>query len=309
MEPPAEGRVDLVRRGLSPRVSDGARGIVYIAIAVFLFGAFNTVMKAFADDFPPTQLIFFRGLFGLLPLFVLLALDERRFANLRSANPRLQVARALSAFIANVLVVVSYQFMPLADAVAIAYAAPIFVTALSVPLLGERVGVHRWSAVLVGFLGVLLVAQPDSGVVDVGAIFAVAGTFSYALCNITTRRLGAVDAPMTTMLWSTMLYTAFGALTLPWAWTTPTPAQIPGLMAMGCIATGGMFFYVRAYKYAEAGKLAPFDYTAMGWAALFGFLVWGEIPQLMTWLGIAVIALSGLYIVHRETVRRRGAAT
>jgi drug/metabolite transporter (DMT)-like permease len=110
------------------------------------------------------------------------------------------------------------------------------------------------------------------------------------------------------MLWSTGLYAVFGAATLPWVWVTPTLTQLPVLMLMGCIATAGMFFFVRAYKYAEAASLAPFDYMAMGWAALFGFVFWGEIPQATAFVGIGVIAVSGLYIVHREAMRRRAVA-
>ena len=293
------------RRASGRQLDNTARGVACVVVAVFLFAVMNTLFKSLSSSFAPTQLVFFRAFFGFLPLFVLVGLDSRGWRNIVSAAPKTQVVRAGSAFIANALIVLSYRFMPLADAVAIGYAAPIFVTVLAAPILAEHVGRDRWAAVLIGFGGVLLVARPSSGLIDPGALFAIAGTFCYAICIIATRRLGAADAPLTTMLWSTALYVVFGATTLPWVWTTPTLAQLPALVMIGCLATAGMFFFVRAYRYAEAASLAPFDYMAMGWAVVFGFVVFGEVPQPGAVVGIAVIVATGLYIVHRESRRRR----
>ena len=292
----------------TPALSPTARGILCILTAMAFFSVFNVLLKQLSGQFAPSQLVFVRGLVGLLPLAALLALDGGGTKVLVSSRPKLQALRAFSAFLANVLMVTSYRYMPLADAVAIGYAAPVFVTALSVPLLGERVGRHRWAAVLVGFLGVLLVARPGSGLIDPMAGFAVLGTFCYAICIITTRQLGDSDAALTTMIWSTGLFAVFGALTLPVVGTVPAWADVPWLASLGFVATAGMFFFVRGYQYAEAGAVVPYEYTAMIWAAAFGFLIFGEVPQGTTFLGIAVIALSGLYILHRERLRRRYAA-
>jgi len=285
------------------------RGVACILVAVFLFSVFNAILKWLSGDYGPTQLVFFRGLFGLLPVVLILAHDGGGPKRLVSARPGLQVLRAVSAFVANVLFVLSYRAMPLADAVAIGYAAPIFVTALSVPLLSERVGAHRWAAVVVGFLGVVLVARPGDGVWNPAALLAVGGTLSYAICIIATRQLRTYDRTVTTMFHSTGLYVLLGAVTLPFVWVTPSWPDLLLLTVMGCVAGGGMFFFVQAYRFAEATAVAPFDYTAMAWAMLFGFALWGEVPRWTSFAGIAIIILSGLYIVHREAVtarRRRG---
>lgn len=304
--------VDPARRDAPGRLalSPAARGIAFLITAVALFAVFNVLLKHLADRFAPSQLVFIRGLVGLLPLAALLALDGGGRRVLISSRPWLQVIRALSAFLANVLMVTSYRFMPLADAVAISYAAPIFVTALSVPLLGERVGWHRWAAVALGFVGVLLVARPGQGVIDPMAGVAVLGALCYAVCILATRELGGRDAALTTMLWSTGLFAVFGALTLPVVGTAPAWSEVPLLGLSGLVATAGMFFFVRAYREAEASTVVPFEYTAMIWAAAFGFLVFGEVPRPTTLAGIAVIAGSGLYILRRETrIRRAGPAT
>jgi drug/metabolite transporter (DMT)-like permease len=252
------------------------------------------------------QIQFFRGLFGLLPL-LLIALLRRESLHFQSRRPWLQVARAALGIGSTVLFVLAYRQMQLADAVAIGYAAPIFVTALSVPLLREKVGLHRWSAVAVGFAGVLIVAQPGTGVVQEAALLAVAGTLLYALMIIATRRLGGCDSVLTTMLFSTVLYIVLTAPVMPFVWVRPSVLEFAGLGAIGLIAGLGMFLFVEAYRLAPAAVVAPFDYTAMGWAALFGYLFWAEVPQTTTMLGISVIAAAGLYIVHRERVRGSGA--
>jgi len=288
-----------------PALSPAARGIACLLMAVALFAVFNVLLKHLAATFPPSQLVFVRGLVGLAPLAVLLALDGGGRRVLISSRPWLQVIRAASAFLANVLMVTSYRFMPLADAVAISYAAPIFVTALSVPFLGERVGRHRWAAVAVGFLGVCLVARPGQGLIDPMAGVAVLGALCYAICILATRELGGRDAALTTMIWSTGLFAVFGALTLPVVGTPPAWSDLPLLGLSGLVATAGMFFFVRAYREVEAAVVVPFEYTAMIWAVAFGFLVFGEVPQPTTVAGIAVITGSGLYILHRETRSRR----
>ncbi|RDD63700.1 DMT family transporter [Ferruginivarius sediminum] len=300
---------------LHARTADGTRpyalpdgGVALVAFAVVLFSVYNALTKWLAADYDPLQIVFFRGLFGLLPVALILLWHGGGTAVLRSRRPGVQVLRAVLALAANICFILSYRAMPLADAVAIGYAAPIFVTALSVPMLSERVGVHRWSAVLVGFLGVLLVARPGVGVFEPAALLAIFGTLLYALSIIATRRLGTLDAAITTMAHSTSLYVIICALALPFVWVTPTWTDLAFFLALGLVGGVGMFCFVQAYRMAEATKLAPFDYTAMVWATIFGFAIWGEVPTLWSVAGISVIAGSGLYIVHREHVTRRTAA-
>ena len=190
----------------------------------------------------------------------------------------------------------------------IGYAAPIFVTMLSVPLLGERVGPARWAAVAVGFLGVLLVARPGQGLVDPAALLAILGAVFYALCLVVTRKLAAHDDPECTMLHSTGFYAVACALALPFVWVAPGWGDLGLFLALGLVAGCGMYLMVAAYRHADAAAIAPFDYLSMAWAALFGFLIWGEVPGVWSVAGIVVIALSGLFIVRREQIAARRAA-
>lgn len=299
LRPPSEG---------VESVTANDRGIACILAAVLLFSVYNAIAKWLAVDFNPLQIVFFRGLFGLLPVGLILLHDGKGVRQLVSRRPGLQLVRATTGLLSNVCFILSYRSMPLADAVAIGYAAPIFVTALSVPLLSERVGMHRWSAVVVGFLGVVLVARPGSGAFQLAALLAIAGTLAYSICIITTRRLGAVDASVCTMVHSTTFYALASALALPVVWTTPGWGELTLFALLGCVAGCGMYLFVQAYRFAPAATIAPFDYTAMAWAMLFGFLIWGEVPDWNSLAGITVIVASGLYIFRRETLAARAKA-
>lgn len=284
-----------------------ARAIAFMLASVFLFSVFNATAKWLAAGYDPFQIVFFRGLFGLLPVALLFVHERAGPSRLISRRLDLQLLRAGTALGANICFILAYRSMPLADAVAIAYAAPIFVTILSVPLLSERVGVHRWSAVAVGFLGVLLVAQPGVGVFDPAALFAITGTLLYALMMIVTRRLGQIDPTVCTMAHSTVLYVLACGLALPFVWVTPSWADLALFLVLGFVSGAGMFCFMQAFREGEAATIAPFDYTAMAWAILFGFLIWGDVPGWITLAGICVIVMSGLYIMRRERVRHRSA--
>lgn len=277
------------------------RGIYLVLAAVVLFASYNAIAKWLVSDYSPAQIIFFRGLFGLLPLAAF-AYGAGGWPALRSQRPALQLVRAILALASNICFILAYRTMPLADAVAIGYAAPIIITALSVPLLAERVGLHRWSAVVVGFFGILVITQPGSGLFGHGALFAIMGTILYALSIIATRRLAGCDSTACTACFSTIFYVAACSLALPLVWVTPDWGDLGFFAALGLVAAFGMVLFVHAYRFAPASTLAPFDYAAIAFAALFGYLVWDEVPGLSTLAGVAIVCASGLYILRRESV-------
>ena len=282
-------------------------GIALVAAGVLVFSAYNALGKWLAADYSPWQIMFFRGLFALLP-FAAFALATRATAVLRSRQPGMQVLRAAFGFGANLCFIFAYREMPLADAVAIGYAAPIFIVVLSVPLLSERVGPRRAAAALVGFVGVLLITQPGGGVFSAGALYALGGTLCYSLLVISTRRLGMHDNVFCTVIYSSGLYALACLVVLPLVWVTPDMLDAGLLVATGLLGGTGMYLFVQAYRHADAAVLAPFDYTAMLWAALFGFLLWGEIPAPAAIAGMAIIAGAGLFLMHHERMRRFRAA-
>jgi drug/metabolite transporter (DMT)-like permease len=290
-------------RPVAGHLDQPVTGVALVLLAVLVFSSYNALGKWLAATYSPWQIMFYRGLFALLP-FVVYAVAARGPAVLRSRQPALQLLRGVLGFAANLCFIFAYREMALADAVAISYAAPIFIVALSLPLLAERVGPRRALAAVAGFLGVLLVSQPGGGLLSPGVLYALAGTLSYALMVIATRRLGARDDALCTVAHSSAIYAGAGLLALPQVWVSPTGIEGALLVGTGLLGGTGMYLFVQAYRRADAALLAPFDYTAMLWAAAFGYLIWGEVPAPLAVAGMAVIAGSGLYLGRLAQARR-----
>lgn len=277
-------------------------GIAFAIAGVLLFSTYSALTKWLAADYSTWQILFFRGLSGCLP-FVAWAIVAGGTDMLRSRQPRMQIMRAMLGLGANAFFIAAYREMPLASAVAIGYAAPVFVVVLSVPLLSERVGMRRAGAAVVGFAGVLLIARPGNGLLSAGAVYALAGTLCYALVIIVTRRLGTSDKAICTVVYSCGIYALASTPMLPGVWVTPNPIDTGLLIATGLLGGLGMLLFAHAYRHAEAVVLAPFDYTAMVWTSLFGFVLWNEVPAPTAVVGMAVVAASGLFLMHHERMR------
>ena len=202
----------------------------------------------------------------------------------------------------------AFALMPLADVVAISLSAPIFITALSVPLLAERVGPRRWAAVTVGFVGVLIMVRPSAAVISEPAVFLpLAGAVLYALALIAMRKLGATERAPTTVFYFTLACTAMSALAQPFVWRTPDLAGFTLLVCVGLLGGSAQLLMTQALRLAPAAVVAPFDYSALVFSIGYGFLFWGEVPDWMLLAGAVIVVASGLYILHRETLRRRTA--
>ena len=197
------------------------------------------------------------------------------------------------------------RHLPLAEAISIAFAAPLFVTALSVPILGERVGPRRWAAVAAGFLGVMIMTRPGAEAFRPEALYILAAALCYALTMLVTRRLARSDTTPAIMLSGICVSLVVSGLALPFGRRTPLGLDLWLFVLLGLVGSVGMYFMTQAYRYAPAAVVAPFDYTALIWATAIGWLVWHELPGANVWLGAAVVIASGLYIIHRETRARR----
>ncbi|HEV2676005.1 MAG TPA: DMT family transporter [Aliidongia sp.] len=278
-------------------------GIASMLLAVLLYGVMDALIKYQAERYPVIEVVFFRSLFALLPLGVLI-LRGGGWKALATRQPRLQAARAVIGFVSVVCFFEAFALMPLADVVAIGFAAPLFITALSVPLLGEQVGWRRWSAVLAGFAGVLIMVRPGSSLFGAAAGIALLATLSYALSIITIRRLSATDGNAPTVASFTCLSVLISGLVLPFYWVMPTPADWLMLIAAGVLGGAGQIAFTRAFALAPPVIVAPFDYANMLLATVLGFLVWGDVPTLPVFVGAAIVIASGLYIVYREAIRR-----
>jgi drug/metabolite transporter (DMT)-like permease len=278
-------------------------GIASMLLAVGLYGVMDALIKLAASRYPVIEVVFFRSLFALLPLAILVVRGGG-WNSLATRQPRLQAVRAVIGFISLVSFFEAFALLPLTDVVAIGFAAPMFITALSVPLLGEQVGWRRWSAVVTGFAGVLVMVRPGSGLVEAGALIALLATLSYALSIIVIRRLSATDGPAPTVASFTCLSVLGSGIVLPFCWVMPTPADWLLLVATGLLGGAGQIAFTRAFALAPPSIVAPFDYANMLLATALGYLIWGTVPTASVLVGAVLVIGSGLYIVYREAIRR-----
>lgn len=275
------------------------RGIAFMLLSVALFSAMDGLIKWLGADYPTLQIVFFRSLFAFVPLGFFLA-RSGSLAALKTRSLPGHILRAMVGLSAMSIFFYAFSKMPLANVIAIAFAAPLFVTALSVPLLGERVGPRRWTAIAVGFLGVLIMVRPDTGVFEGVAWLALAGTVFYALAMIFVRRLSRTETSAAIVFYFTLACTLVSGAILPFVWVPPDALGWALLIAVGLIGGLAQLAVTSAFRLAEASVVAPFDYSAMLWTTMIGYVFWQELPGLHIWLGAAVVAGSGLYIAHRE---------
>ena len=287
-----------------PVAEDNTRlGIGMMVMSTILFAVLWAFVKALSERYPVFEVTFFRNLFALVPVVGLVTRNGWR-KTLRVSRLSGHVWRSVVGVGAMTLSFLSYHLLPLADAVAISFAIPLMVTALSVPILGERVGIYRWSAVIVGFGGVLVIVEPGSGVLTAGAMVAAAAACCGAFTTLTVRQLSRTDHSLTIVFLFTVFSSVITALPLPFIWQTPTLPDWGLLLAMGLVAGTGQVFMTRALALAPAAVVSPFNYAGLIWATLLGWLVWGDVPSPHVFFGAVIVIASGLFILYRETRRR-----
>ncbi len=219
--------------------------------------------------------------------------------------PWQQTARAAAVLGSAVVFMAGLDALPIADATAINFVSPLVVTALSIPLLSEKVGLRRWIAVLVGFAGVLVIIRPGSGTFGWAALLPLFSATLWAVGLILTRRMSPTEPALTTLSYSTFLAAIALTLVLPFVWQTPDAGALVLLLVIGVISVTAQYLMIVGYSHAAASVLAPLTYTQMIWSTTLGYLVFGAVPGLFTWIGGAIIVASGLYVLHRQRVRSR----
>jgi drug/metabolite transporter (DMT)-like permease len=286
-----------------------AQGLGAMWVAVASFSIADAIGKwGGGEGFAAVQIVFFRYLFGLVPLALVLWWNG--FEAVRTARPWAHALRGLLLSAALALFFWGLKYVPLADGIAVAFTAPLFITALSVPVLGERVGPARWLAVLVGFGGMLVIVQPGSDTFKPEMGIIVASAFVFALGITYTRRLSRTETVAGMFTWTTVVSLAvFGPLALL-SWKTPEPVHLGAFAALGLIGGAAHYLVGIAYRNAPAAVVAPQEYVALVWGALIGWFMWGDVPSAATWAGAAIVAAAGGFIAVRESraERRRKAS-
>mgnify|MGYP001552443889 CR=1 FL=1 len=290
-----------------PTRDEVRRGILYMIAAVFVFSLVNAAVKLSVAELPISEVIFFRCLFAMLPCS-LLVMTHGGLRSLRTRRFSWHLTRAIVQFASMSSIFMASKLMPLADAVALSFSAPLFMTLFSIPILGERVGPYRWTAVLVGFAGVLVMAHPGAGTLSIGALFAISNAVGSACVTIGVRRMSVTESSATLVFYQTSITALFSLVLLPFSWVTPDWHEVALLAVVGLGSGVAQYLWAQAFRFAPAAVAAPFNYTSMIWAMGLGFLLWGDLPTSDLAVGALIVAASGLFIAYLETRRRAEAA-
>jgi drug/metabolite transporter (DMT)-like permease len=280
------------------------RGILMVISSTAFLASSDAMAKYLSrTGLPAVEIAWIRFLvFVLIMLPMVLAPSSGN--PMRSARPLLQVFRGLGLLCSSIFFIVALGYLPIAEATATGFISPLFVTGLSVLFLGEKVGLRRWTATVVGLLGVLIIVRPGTAAFQPGTIFPIISALGWASALVLTRRISGADRAITTMAYSAITGFLVLSVFVPFYWIVPTWTQIALGIGIGIAATVGHWIVAQAFRYADASVLAPFSYVQLVWVTLLGFFVFGEAPDAVTFVGAAIITASGIYTAHRERARR-----
>lgn len=287
----------------APRQVENGKGLLLMALGMFLFSAVDTGAKFLTENLHPIQITWSRQLGLLAGAMFLLAWHGRTL--LRTSHPRLQVARGCVAACSATLFIVAVSYVPLADAVAVSFVAPFMVTVMGAFILREPVGMRRWIAVILGFIGTLIVIRPGMGAIHPAAVLVILAAGFFAIRQIISRALADTDSTATTVIYTALVGSAILTLPLPFVWQTPTGDEWLVLIFIAVVAGVAETCVIMALQLAMAVVVAPMQYTLMVWGTMYGFLVFGQLPDVWTWVGASIIIATGLYTLHREHMAAR----
>ncbi|MGH1479908.1 MAG: DMT family transporter [Geminicoccales bacterium] len=273
-------------------------GIFWMLVTAFFFVCVHATGKFLTASYPIVQVVWGRYIFHLLLALLILAPQLRRL--LRTSNLKLQLLRSSFMLGSTTFYFAGVQSLPLTEANAINFLTPILVVIFAQPVLGEQVGLRRWIGVGVGFIGAMIVIRPGSGLMDVAAGILIMSALCNACYQLSTRKLGAIDDPLTTLLFTAIVGSIAASIAVPFYWE---PMDLNGwllMVAIGTFAVIGHFALINAYRLSAASSVAPFSYSMLLWSTLFGFLIFDQLPDLWAVLGALVIVISGIIILRGD---------
>ena len=286
-----------------PPAASWQRAFILVTFGVLMLSVLDASVKYLVHIYPLPMVSWARYFFHLVT-FGAWILTTHRAVAVRTQRFSLQIVRGLLLVAMTFLFIAALGILPLADATAINFLSPVVVTALSGIVLREAVGWHRWLAVSVGFVGVLIIVRPGTDVINWGALLALGATFFFALYQIATRALASTDLAVTTIFYTALVGTAVTTVIVPFFWATPTPVDIGLMVLSGVMGGGGHFLLIHAYRYAEASLIAPLFYVQIVFSVALGYVAFDEMPDMWTFAGAALIILGGLWIWSRERRER-----
>ncbi|KFB09273.1 DMT family transporter [Nitratireductor basaltis] len=275
------------------------QAITTICVGVFFMVVNDAMAKWLTEDYGALQIYAWRSMMAL-PIIATMLWATRGRAGFTTASLRTHALRGFFAIAAAWCFFTSLKQLTLAGATSLVFAAPLFITALSVVLLGEKVGWRRWSAVTIGFFGVLVIVRPGGETFQTASIYAVGAAFFYALFMISARWIKREEPMMTMMFYVSLFPLIYCTPVLALDWQPIASEHLLLFLGMAVFGTTGITMIGHAFRLAPAAIVAPFDYTALLWATVLGFMFWGDLPDLWTYVGALIIIASGIYIVLRE---------
>lgn len=275
------------------------KGISLMALGMFLFCTVDTQAKFLTNTLNPIQIVWLRQL-GLL-FGVIVLLITRGHTVLRTNHLKLQIARGTIVIISPVCFVSALIFVPLADAVAVSFVAPFFVIILAWTFLGEKIGIHRWSAVIIGFLGTMIIIRPGLGVVHPAVFLVLIAASLFAIRQILSRFLSHSDSTATTVAYTALVGSFWLTFALPFVWVWPSSkTELLLIISVAILAAIAEISVIKALELTEATLLGPIHYTLIIWGVFYGYMFFNQIPDNWTWFGTAIIIACGLYTIYRE---------
>jgi drug/metabolite transporter (DMT)-like permease len=280
--------------------------------SAFVFAVMSVLVRWLGERYPVGQIVFFRSAFAILPVVIIYAIRNELMAAVRTTRLRGHLGRGMVSIGGMFFSFSALARLPLVDATAISFAAPLITVAFAAWFLGERVRIYRWSAVGVGFAGVIVMLWPylnlsqyaaggtATQVATIGAICALAGAFTNAGSVIQTRRLTDTETTSSIVFYFSLICALAGLATLPFGWIWPDGWQLAALIGTGLVGGLAHILLTASYRFAPASMVAPFDYTTMVWAFILGYAMFGEVPTIYVYVGSAIVAGSGLFVIWRE---------
>ncbi|MEL6219812.1 MAG: DMT family transporter [Pseudomonadota bacterium] len=269
----------------------------------------DALIKGLTDSYPTGELLFLRGLF-VWPWILLLAMRSGGLASLRIRNVKGQVLRSVCVIASAFLFINGLRHLALADAIAVTFTGPLFVTALAPLVLGERVGWRRWLAVLTGFAGVVFMLRPGGDVLEWAVLFPLGAAVFGGMRDLITRRIASTETTVAVLAVTTTVVLCAGLSTAPFTeWIIPRPEHLVIFAASGALLAIAHTLLIEAFRRGEATLVAPFKYSSLLWATVLGFLIYDELPDFWTLSGAVIIVLAGLYVFHRESHLRQSQAS
>ena len=287
------------------------KAIGFKLISALMFAALSAFVRQLSDAIPVGQLVFFRSACAIPPVLLIYAYRGELASAVYTSRPLGQLGRGALSVGGMFTNFSALARLPLADATAISFASPLITVALAAVILKERVRAYRWTAVLVGFAGVIVMLVPHFDVghyaaagaaaaATIGSLLALVSAFCNAGTVIQTRRLTQSETTSSIVFYFSLVTALAGAVTLPFAWHTPTGSELAMLVSLGIFGGIGHIFLTESYRFATASVIAPFDYSAMLWALLLGYWMFGELPSALVYVGATIVAGAGLFVIWRE---------